>query len=119
MHSRTNYSLLLLLIISSIFPIHFFSSTNKEISSILDSIKYTAQVSSSLTSGLVAHYTFDEGSGTTANDSAGSNTVSFTGSLSWDVGKVGVGSVDLDGSALDMGLIVCKMNIELQTKRGV
>jgi len=29
-------------------------------------------------SGLVAHYTFDEGSGTTAGDSAGSNTGTLT-----------------------------------------
>src|SRR5688572_6099189 len=35
------------------------------------------------TSGLIAHYTFDEGSGTTATDSAGSNTGTLTNGPTW------------------------------------
>ena len=49
-----------------------------------------AQISGS-GSGLVAHYTFDEGSGTTAGDSAGSNTGTLANGPVWTAGKVGSG----------------------------
>src|SRR3989338_8120456 len=48
-------------------------------------------------SGLVAYYTFDEGSGTTAGDSAGSNTGTLTNGATWTTGKGGRGAVQLDG----------------------
>ncbi len=44
-------------------------------------------------SGLVAYYTFDEGSGTTAGDSAGSNTGTLTNGPTWTTGKIGSGAV--------------------------
>lgn len=47
-------------------------------------------------SELIAHYTFDEGSGTTANDSAGSNTGTINGAT-WTSGKVG-GALEFDGN---------------------
>src|SRR3989344_2805924 len=47
-------------------------------------------------SGLIAHYTFDEGSGTTAGDSAGSNTGTINGAT-WTRGKVGSGALQFDG----------------------
>ena len=51
-------------------------------------------------SGLVAHYTFDEGSGTTAGDSAGSNTGTLVppagGGPTWTTGKIG-GGLGFDG----------------------
>jgi hypothetical protein len=77
MKHQTNYSIIALLLIVSSFFVYSFSLVDKEIVSIYP-VTLKAQVSSSLTSGLVAHYTFDEGSGTTANDSAGSNTGTLT-----------------------------------------
>ncbi|OHA30762.1 MAG: hypothetical protein A3B11_02110 [Candidatus Taylorbacteria bacterium RIFCSPLOWO2_01_FULL_44_26] len=61
-----------------------------------------AQVSASLSNGLVAHYTFDEGTGTTAGDSSGNNN---TGTLlpaanppTWTTdSKVGSGAMQFDG----------------------
>jgi hypothetical protein len=46
-------------------------------------------------SGLVAHWTFDEGSGPTAYDSAGTNHGSISGAT-WTTGKVG-GALSFDG----------------------
>src|SRR6187401_2575727 len=54
-----------------------------------------------LTDGLVAHYRFDETSGTTAVDSvrgaAGNGTLSNFGASPWVAGKIG-GALELDGS---------------------
>ena len=47
--------------------------------------------------GLVAHYTFDEGSGTTAVDSSWSNTGTLQNGTTWTSGKVGNGTLQLDG----------------------
>ncbi len=55
-------------------------------------------VSASLTDGLVSHYTFDEGSGTTAGDSAGSNAGTLTNGPTWATGKVGSGALQFDGT---------------------
>src|SRR3989344_4345202 len=49
------------------------------------------------TSGLVAHWKFDEGSGTTAADSAGSNTGILSGGPTWTTGKLG-NALSFDGS---------------------
>ena len=50
-------------------------------------------------SGLVGHWTFDEGSGTTAGDSAGSNTGTLTNGPTWNTVdyKVGTGALSFDG----------------------
>ena len=45
---------------------------------------------------LVAHWTFDEGSGTTAYDSAGDNDGTFIGDPCWTTGQVG-GALEFDG----------------------
>ena len=86
---------LLVPVIFGLFLVFVFQSTKT-----LNSVPQTeqlAQVSSSLDNGLVAKWSFDEGSGTTANDSVGGNAVSFTGALSWGAGKIGGSSVNLDG----------------------
>lgn len=60
---------------------------------------------SSVGSGLVAHFTFDEGSGTVANDSSGSSLKgSLGGSATWTQGRIG-GAVDLtaSGSSISFG----------------
>ncbi len=49
-------------------------------------------------SGLLAYYTFDEGSGTTAGDSSGSNTGTIAPGATWSGGKVGSGALNFDGS---------------------
>jgi parallel beta-helix repeat protein len=49
------------------------------------------------TTGLVGYWTFDEGTGTMAGDSSGTNTGTLLGGASWVPGKVGAGAVSLDG----------------------
>ncbi|MDO8495723.1 MAG: LamG-like jellyroll fold domain-containing protein [bacterium] len=52
-----------------------------------------------ITTGLVGHWEFDEGSGTVATDSSGSgNTGTLTNGPTWVAGKVGSGAVRLDGT---------------------
>ncbi|HEY4478920.1 MAG TPA: hypothetical protein VI981_00990 [Candidatus Paceibacterota bacterium] len=69
----------------------------------LPSVSPTTQLAqiSGTDSGLVAHYTFDEGSGTTAGDSSGNgNTGTLTpttGGPTWTSGKVGNGTLQFDG----------------------
>jgi hypothetical protein len=58
--------------------------------------KQLAQVASSLDNGLIAKWSFDEGSGTTASDSVGGNTGTLTGGPSWVTGKIG-GALQFDG----------------------
>jgi hypothetical protein len=48
-----------------------------------------------ITTGLVGHWKFDETSGTTANDSAGSNTGTLTNGPVWTTGKLG-GALSFD-----------------------
>ena len=67
----------------------------------LPSVSPTTQLAqiSGAGSGLVAHYTFDEGSGTTAGDSSGNgNTGTLTNGPTWTTGKVGSGAVSFDGT---------------------
>src|SRR3989338_1965645 len=50
------------------------------------------------TSGLVGYWTFDEGAGTTANDSSGNNnTGTLTNGPTWTTGKIGQ-ALNFDGS---------------------
>ncbi|MDP3900648.1 MAG: hypothetical protein Q8Q23_06255, partial [bacterium] len=51
-----------------------------------------------LTDGLQAHWTFDEGSGVTAGDSAGSNTGTISGAT-WTSGKIGSSALSFDGTS--------------------
>lgn len=53
-----------------------------------------------ITTGLVAYYTFDDGSGTTAADSAGTNTGTLSGSTipTWVGGKIGAHALAFNGS---------------------
>jgi len=65
-------------------------------------------LASGVQADLVAHYTFEEGSGTTAGDSSGYGTAAngtFVGSgISWVEGKTGDYAVDLSGSSwIDCG----------------
>ncbi len=48
-------------------------------------------------SGLIAHWKFDDGAGTTATDSAGSNDGTLTGVPTWVTGKA-CGALDFDGT---------------------
>jgi hypothetical protein len=51
-----------------------------------------------LNEGMVAYYTFDEGSGTTVGDSSfNNNNLSFVGTPAWTAGKMG-GAMSFDGS---------------------
>jgi chitodextrinase len=49
------------------------------------------------TDGLVAYYTFDEGTGTTAGDSAGNSPGLLVGGTAWGAGKIGSGALVFDG----------------------
>lgn len=51
-----------------------------------------------VTSGLVARWKFDEGSGTTANDSAGSNTATLFNGPTYTTPKIGLNALQFDGS---------------------
>jgi hypothetical protein len=51
-----------------------------------------------LTDGLVAYWNFDEGSGTTANDSSGNNYTGTVNNATWTAGKVGSGALDFNGN---------------------
>ena len=56
-----------------------------------------------ITDGLVSHWSFDEGSGTIANDSAGTNTGTLVNGPAWTTGKVG-GALCFGGSRyVDIG----------------
>src|SRR3989344_3118012 len=78
------------------------SSLSKIVSSLASSVASLVNPSSQLaqvapTDGLVAHWTFDKGSGTIAEDSAGSNTGILTNGPVWVEGKVGSGALEFDG----------------------
>ncbi|MDO8620440.1 MAG: LamG-like jellyroll fold domain-containing protein, partial [bacterium] len=51
-----------------------------------------------IVSGLLSHYKFDEGSGTTAGDSAGSFAGTLMNGPTWTTGKVGSGAIQFDGA---------------------
>ncbi len=58
-----------------------------------------AQVGATLTNGLVSHFKLDETSGTTATDSVGTNNGTIVGGNStWVPGKIGSGSLKLNGT---------------------
>ena len=69
-------------------------ATMTELASVLQALKtlLSSLISQTQaqTSGLVGHWTFDEGSGTTANDSSGNNnTGTLTNGPTWTTGKIG------------------------------
>src|SRR3990167_9799803 len=76
-------------------------ATLQQLSSVLQALKTLLSSlfpqTQAQTSGLVGYWTFDEGSGTTANDSSGNNN---TGALingpTWTTGKIG-GALSFDG----------------------
>jgi len=54
------------------------------------SISWITQTSADISTGLVGHWTFDEGSGTTAGDSSGNgNTGTLTNGPTWTAGQIG------------------------------
>ncbi|MEK7138744.1 MAG: LamG-like jellyroll fold domain-containing protein, partial [Patescibacteria group bacterium] len=64
----------------------------------LTGLSFTFVSAQDITTGIVGHWKFDEGSGTTAVDSSGSNnTGTLTNGPIWTAGKVG-GALDFDGS---------------------
>ena len=88
-----------ILISASVLPVFVYLSQQQVTPtlSLIDPNTQVAQVGSTLTNGLVAHYKFDEGSGTTATDSAGSNSGTLTNGPSWTTGKIGNYSLAFDG----------------------
>jgi len=74
-------------------------------------------VQAQTTNGLVGYWTFDEGSGTTAGDSAGVNNGTLMNGTTWTTGKVGsalsfdgvddgvdLGKIDMSGNAMTISL---------------
>src|SRR3989344_3071557 len=50
-------------------------------------------------SGLIAHYTLDEGLGTSVNDASGNgNSGTLINGPAWSTGRVGSGAISVDGS---------------------
>lgn len=61
---------------------------------------FPAHSNAAITDGLIGYWTFDEGSGTAAGDSAGSNTGTLTNGSAWATGasaKIGSGALQFDG----------------------
>ncbi|MHC4546334.1 MAG: hypothetical protein ACYSYL_17780, partial [Planctomycetota bacterium] len=54
--------------------------------------------------GLVAHWKFDDGSGITAIDSAGTNNGTLNGDPTWTTGRIG-GALSFDGDYVAVGSI--------------
>ncbi len=55
----------------------------------------------SLSEGLIAHWKFDEGTGTTVADSKGTNTGTFANTPQWSTGKVGSGALNFEATEND------------------
>ncbi len=79
--------------------VYFYQKQNisTTTNTLIDSSAQLAQVSGTLNDGLVVHYKFDEGSGTIAGDSAGSNTGTLVNGPAWTSGKIGSGALQFDG----------------------
>ncbi|MFA6076841.1 MAG: LamG-like jellyroll fold domain-containing protein [Candidatus Paceibacterota bacterium] len=77
----------------------FISSASKQIDLIALPVSPSSQTAavSDFDSNLIVHWTFDEGSGTTAGDSAGSNAGTLINSPAWVAGKIGQ-AISLDVS---------------------
>jgi hypothetical protein len=56
-----------------------------------------SSVTYDITGGLVSHWTFEQGSGSTAYDSAGNNNGTLKGDPQWMAGKIGEYALDFDG----------------------
>ncbi len=100
MNKTLKLFIVILLISASVLPVFVYFSQKQNISptlTIIDSSAQLAQVSGTLNDGLIAHYKFDEGGGTTAGDSAGSNTGTLVNGPVWVSGKIGNGALQFDG----------------------
>ncbi len=69
-----------------------------------------------ITTGFITHYALNETSGTTANDSAGSNNGTLGGNPTWGTGKIG-NALDLDGNEdkIDVNLSTPSANFTFST----
>src|SRR3989338_2141929 len=75
---------------------NIFNELKQKVASIINSQTQTAQVAS-LTTGLVGHWKFDEGTGLSAVDSSGNNnTGTLVNGPTWTTGKIG-GALNFDG----------------------
>ncbi len=100
MNNKTNYLVISVLMFISVSLINFFLSELDKLASVgrsFNTITQVAQIISSLDNGLVSRYKFDEVSGNTANDSAGSNHGNLISGPIWTTGKIGSGSLNFDG----------------------
>src|SRR3989344_6172261 len=74
------------------------SASLQNILSLLGKLIIPQETAQAQTTGLVGHWKFDEGLGTTANDASGSaNTGTLTNGPVWTAGKIG-GAVSFDGT---------------------
>jgi hypothetical protein len=79
------------LVLCLVFPAYGQALTMQEILQ-----AQNGQVLAASTNGLVKHYKFDEGSGTSLTDSVGSNNGTISGAT-WTTGKIG-GALSFDGN---------------------
>ncbi|MBI2609940.1 fibronectin type III domain-containing protein [Candidatus Giovannonibacteria bacterium] len=73
-------------------------SNVKDRASLPNTILANSQTSFTFTSGLVAHWKFDEGAGFVASDSSGSNNTGNISAATWTSGKIGQ-ALSFDGSS--------------------
>jgi hypothetical protein len=97
------FSLIGCMFIATLALTNLFDKKIEEIFSKADFTSYSnlqhAQVSATLSNGLVSHFKLDETSGTSVIDSAGSNNGTLIGgSPTWSSGKIGSGSLNLNGT---------------------
>ena len=97
--SRISFVLLGTLILGSLFFVFWLWNKSADV---IVSLRPSAQIAaiSGAGSGLVAHFTFDEGMGTTAGDSSGNGHAGTISGATWTTGKVGRGALSFDGSGL-------------------
>lgn len=76
-----------------------FNSLKSKVQAIIGGTKQTVQAQTAdVTNGLVGHWKFDEGSGTSAVDSSGNNNIgTLTNGPTWTTGKIG-GALSFDGT---------------------
>ncbi|MDP3947882.1 MAG: hypothetical protein Q8Q41_04315, partial [bacterium] len=98
-HRSPNYFFAFLIIALPIVAASFIMLIHlqEEDSLFSDPILFLAQASAPSTSGLIAHWKFDESSGTGASDSSGNgNNGTLTNGPTWATGKIN-GALSFDG----------------------
>ncbi len=84
-------------ITTGLAPLQYWKSSTQKFFREYVAIPSANAQTADIVTGLIGHWKFDEGSGTTASDSSGNNnTGTLTNGPTWTTGKIG-GALDFDG----------------------